>query len=144
MPRERKNAKGFTLIEVMIVVAIISILAAVALPSYREYVKESNRSEAMAELSRIMGLQERYYTNQFPPTYTSDLTSLGFSADPVISENAYYSIAASSCGTGLASCVRLTATGQNAQADDGDLRMDSLGNKERLLDGAAAWADGWD
>lgn len=54
--------QGFTLIEMMIVVAIIGILAAVAYPSYAEHVKRGNRSEGQALLSDIAAAQERYYS----------------------------------------------------------------------------------
>ena len=55
--------QGFTLIELMITVAIIAILAAVAYPSYSEYVKRGNRSEGQALLNDTAALQERYYVS---------------------------------------------------------------------------------
>lgn len=53
--------RGFTLIEVMITVAIVGILAAIAIPSYREYIARSKRSEAKAEVLKAEGWLERYY-----------------------------------------------------------------------------------
>lgn len=134
---------GFTLIEVMIVVAIISILAAIAFPSYQQYALESRRAEGTGDLTRLMEMQERYYTNQFPPTYTTTLTNLGFAADPYITESAYYSISAASCGAGIASCIALTATAQNEQDADGNLTLDSLGTKQRENVVEGTWFDDW-
>lgn len=57
-----KKAGGFTLIEVMITVAIIDILLAVALPSYSEYVKDGRRAEAQQYLMQQAGVLERNYT----------------------------------------------------------------------------------
>lgn len=124
---------GFTLIEVMIVVVIIAIISAIALPSYQNYARESRRTEGTSELTKIMGLQERYFTNRFPPSYTVTLTQLGYSADPVVTENTYYSVRASLCAgeADPSSCILLTATAQGGQADDGNLTLDSRGNKTR-------------
>ena len=60
---KRFNKKGFTLIEVMITVAIVGILAAVALPSYRSYVIRAARVAAQAELLELAGLQEKIFLN---------------------------------------------------------------------------------
>lgn len=49
----KQNMKGFTLIELMIVVAIIGVLAAIAYPSYQGYVERTNRTDMMSEMQQI-------------------------------------------------------------------------------------------
>ncbi len=70
---KRSNTKGFTLLELMIVVAIVGILAAVALPSYRKYIVRSARIAAQAELLELAGLQEKIFLNL--NSYTSCVTN---------------------------------------------------------------------
>lgn len=68
--------KGFTLIELMIVVVIIAILGIIGIPSYRAYVQRSQRTEAKDALVRLAANQERFYFQN--NTYTADLAQLGF------------------------------------------------------------------
>ena len=63
-------AHGFTIIELMIVVAIVAIIVAVGYPSYREQVMKSRRTEAMGELLELADRLERYYADQ--GTYCAD------------------------------------------------------------------------
>lgn len=62
------RGKGFTLIELMIVVAIIGVLAMIAVPSYQQYREEADRQLAIADLTKIRFSIERFYaeTNRFP------------------------------------------------------------------------------
>ena len=70
----RQRAAGFTLIELMIAVAVIAILAAVAIPQYSDYVRKSRRSDAWTMLQAAQQAQERFrLTNT---TYASDVASL--------------------------------------------------------------------
>ncbi|WP_435479212.1 type IV pilin protein [Variovorax sp. RT4R15] len=80
-PNVSGRQTGFTLIELMIVVAVVAILAAIALPGYGEYVKRSNRAEARAEMLKAEGWLERYYTenNRYSGTVTGT-TNSAFSA----------------------------------------------------------------
>lgn len=125
-----KKSKGFTLIELMIVVAIIGILAAVAFPAYQDSVRKGKRSDGQAALMDIMAKQERYYTDN--NTYTADLTDLGFEANTdgdILSTEQWYALTAAACGSGIGSCVKLTGTAQGDQANDGNLTLDSGNNK---------------
>ncbi|MEO8461477.1 MAG: type IV pilin protein, partial [Dokdonella sp.] len=73
-----KNTKGFTLIELMVVVAIVAILASIAIPSYSKYGFRTRRADAREMLMRVAAAEERFYTNG--NTYTATLSALGFSS----------------------------------------------------------------
>ncbi|KJZ00977.1 hypothetical protein TW76_01330 [Pseudoalteromonas ruthenica] len=79
--------QGFTLIEVMIVVAIVGILVAVAYPSYAEHVRKAARAEAMSAVLETANRLEQFYVDN--RVYTSDLTGVGVNT---LTESDYYSI----------------------------------------------------
>ncbi len=60
--RVSRSVDGFTLIELMLVVAIVAILSAIALPSYDEYVRRGRRADAQAQLLQVAQYLERHYT----------------------------------------------------------------------------------
>ncbi|ANP75635.1 pilus assembly protein PilA [Vibrio crassostreae 9CS106] len=75
---KRTNQKGFTLIELMIVVAIIGVLSAIAVPAYKDYVSKSELASGFATLKSIITPAELYI--QENGTLTADPTVLGVSA----------------------------------------------------------------
>lgn len=86
MKKMLKNNKGFTLIELMIVVAIIGILAAIAIPNFMSYQCKAKQAEAKSILGNMRVLQEAYFAEY--STYADDTVTLGFrtpKGDPVYS-----------------------------------------------------------
>lgn len=77
-----KKITGFTLIEVMIVVVIVAILAAIALPSYQQYVERSRRVDARETLTRIATLQERHFFQKSGYSNDVNLANFGGQTSP--------------------------------------------------------------
>jgi len=103
---------GFTLVELMAVVLIISILAAIGYPSYTEHVARSKRAEGKALLAEAATRQERYFFSN--NTYTTSLADLGFPANG-LSPNGHYElkINTNGCGSvGISGCYQLRAVNQ--------------------------------
>jgi type IV pilus assembly protein PilE len=122
-----KNQKGFTLIEVMIVVVIVAILAAIAVPSYQDSIRKTRRADAKEALTRIAALQERFF---FTNNRYGTADDLGISA---ASQEGHYIIdltapvASAACGPVDATrCFKVTATTQGAQASDTECQIFSI------------------
>ncbi|WP_280359367.1 type IV pilin protein [Pseudomonas sp. BN606] len=121
-----KNVSGFTLIELMITVAIVGILAAVAYPSYTSYVKRSNRGEAQAYLMALAQKQQQLLMDS--RAYTSIVTNLEVDEPSSVSRN--YTVTVSSIGT-TPPTFTITAAPKagTVQAGDGNLSIDQSGDK---------------
>jgi type IV pilus assembly protein PilE len=129
-----KKQTGFTLIELMVVVAIIGIIAGFAIPSYQNNVEATSRKTAMNELLSVMAAQEDYSANN--ATYAATLAALNFS-NPYDVANNSYRISIGVCpGVLISSCVLLTATPINNQGG-GPLTLNSRG--VRTQNGANGW-----
>ena len=135
--------RGITLIELMIVVAIVGILAAFVYPSYMEHVRKTYRTDGTGKLLEIMARQERHYS--LNNTYAASLSGLsGYDEDSVTSDEEKYVITAAACGSGITSCVELTASPQGTQANDtacGKFTYDSRGVKG--ITGSSSVDDCW-
>lgn len=120
---------GFTLIEMMIVVAIIGILAAIAYPSYDEYVKRGNRTEGQALLSDASARQERYFAqNNAYITADVNIAKLGLKNGNKSETNKYTLTVSKVDDDGG---YTLTAEQAFNDAKCGNLTLDALGKKGR-------------
>lgn len=132
------NQRGFTLIELMIVIAIVAILAKLAFPSYLEHLAKGRRADAQTVLMQGAQYFERIYTERGSYKKTSagtaatTLSDAGFptelTSSPVGAANSYYTISVSNWTD---SAFTLTATRTGSQSDDkcGDLTLTNSGAK---------------
>ncbi len=123
--------KGFTLIELLVAIAIIALLAAYAIPNYRQYVVQSKRAEAHARLLEVAGQFEKFYanTNAYPAGLTGGGTSLSLSSGFLQWDD--YQINLADPGDNAVWRIRAQARGQQ-NTDDTSCRniwFDSLGRK---------------
>ena len=137
---KRSIHSGFSLIELMIVVAIIAILASVAYPAYTSSIIKGKRAEGRTALTELMQQQERYMTQR--NTYLAFTNSSGtttpasaattfkvFSGDSLT--NTAYTLSAAVCSstTSIAECVMVEATPVRPDAEAGTLQILSTGQK---------------
>jgi type IV pilus assembly protein PilE len=111
---------GFTLIELMLVLAIIGILSAIAVPSYTNYIWKAKQRDGREDVYRVMAQQERYFLKNMAYTYNLGLGGIGYdvaAGEPVISPEGYYEITAIECNDDTievtTACVQILATGRN-------------------------------
>lgn len=114
---------GFTLIEMVVVLAILAIMAAIALPNYQDYVKRSRRSDAMIALERIANEQEQFYFDQ--NTYTRSLNDLSMSN---LSPDRFYSLSIATV-TNTLFIARAVAVPGSSQEGDGNFERHSTGKE---------------
>jgi|JI10StandDraft_1071094.scaffolds.fasta_scaffold695869_1 type IV pilus assembly protein PilE len=125
MKHARRSAAGFTLIEMMITVAILGILVAVGYPSYMGQLAKGRRADARAALVDLAQRMERYYTER--STYAT-ATLGGTGIYPSTSPQGYYTMSITN-KTATTFTVQATPTGSQASDACGNLTYDQAGVK---------------
>lgn len=121
-----RKSKGFTLIELMVVVAIVGILAAIAYPAYQDQVRKSRRAAAQSFLMNVAAKQQQYLIDA--RTYATTLATLGLTTPTDVSP--YYDVSFSATPT--ATTFNVIATSKGTQRKDlsgADLQLDQGGTK---------------
>lgn len=138
-----KTQNGFTLIELMITVAIIGILSAIAYPSYTQYVVKSNRAAAQGFMMTVASKQEQYMLDA--RAYAADMATLGFPASSIPTEvSKNYNITVGNiAATPPSYTVTATPIGSQLSRDTkcGALTLDQAGTKGE--GGSGTVADCW-
>lgn len=137
-PRSRAGSDGFTLVELMIVVIVVGLLAAVAIPSFTDSMRKSRRADAFAAIAAVQQAQERWRSNRasYAPLSDPDVPAngLGISGDSISS---YYTLTQSNVTASRYTVVATAKTGKS-QADDGNCKILAV----RMQEGNIAYGSG--
>jgi type IV pilus assembly protein PilE len=126
--RRITRSRGVTLVELMIVVAVISILAAIAYPAYTENALKGKRASAKARMTEVAQRLQVYYSEHgSSATYTTTLTELNYPAGTLQSEAKGHNITVAAGADGIATTYKITATPVATDARCGNLTLDHLG-----------------
>ena len=138
---KRSRTRGFTLIEMMIVVAIVAILAAVALPSYTAHVVRAARVQAQAELLELASLQEKIFLNS--NSYSASVTAAyngtsggGLGRSSGKTNDGRYTLALDISTPSQTFVLTATPASGGTQVGDGNISISESGQR---LWGSASW-----
>jgi len=134
----KQSHKGFTLIEVMIAVVILSILVAIAVPSYSKFITDSRRNDATSMLIEVAAEQQRFLSDQ--NRYATSMADLGYDSDPMPSDDGYYEITVSNPTN---STFELTATPVVGGAQESDTECGSFMLRSNGVQTADGGPDCW-
>jgi type IV pilus assembly protein PilE len=117
--------RGFTLVELMIVVAIVAILASIAYPSYTQYVIRGHRAAAQAQMMDIATRQQQFFMAN--RSYAADLAALNYALPAEVAAKYNAAVAANNAATPPTFTITFTAAG--SQTSDGNLTLNNAGVK---------------
>jgi type IV pilus assembly protein PilE len=129
----RRKTHGFTLIEMLITMAIIAIIASIAIPSYQESVRKSRRSDAQSALAGFANAMERHYTTNNNSYLGAGAPNTGAptvfpTQSPLDGASKYYNLTISvAAADGNSYTLRATPIAPGPQAGDGILELDNTG-----------------
>jgi type IV pilus assembly protein PilE len=123
----RSKHRGFTLIELMITVAVLAIIAAVAFPSYRQHVVRSKRTAAQAVMMDMANLQQQFFVANRAYADKATLQASGYTVPAEVIADYSWDVNVDPSGSMPAFRIEFTAVGP--QAPDGALTLDSHGMK---------------
>lgn len=124
------KVRGFSLIEIMVVLAIVAIIAAIAIPSYRSSALKSKRAEGIEALLQVAQNQEVLYSQT--NAYSTNAKPFAPVAATVNSKDGNYLVSVANGACGSSACFIATATAQGTQQDDSNcltISIDNLGNR---------------
>jgi len=126
MKHESSRGRGFTLIELMIALAVVAILSAVALPAYREQLRKSARAQAQAFLTDVASRQQQHLVEK--RAYAASLPALGMTVPAGVASAFGIAVVAAD---GPPPTFQLTATAAGDQAKDACavMTIDGAGNR---------------
>jgi type IV pilus assembly protein PilE len=130
--RTARPARGFTLIELMVTVAVVAILAAIALPSYLEQIARSKRSDVQTVLMEDADYMQRYYAANNTYLAANGVTpTLPATQSPKSGAGANYTITIDAAPKTTATTFSLTATPAGSMVNDkcGSFTYDNIGTK---------------
>ncbi|MEP6389105.1 MAG: type IV pilin protein [Halioglobus sp.] len=120
----KRFGRGFTLIEIMIVVAIVAVLLTVALPSFQDQIIRANRSAAQAQMLDIANRQQQYVLSNRSYMDKTTLESSGFVLDPDVLDDYTYDI---TVGSGAVPTYIITFEPYGRQANDPNMTLNEQG-----------------
>ena len=127
--RPNRSIYGFTLIELMIVVAVIALLSAIALPSYQQHVIRTNRAAAETFMLRLASLEEQYLLDAHTYAASSDVTWTSTTNLPSELQGIYTFSITKDDGPPPGYTITATPVSGTRQAQDGALTLNSQGVK---------------
>lgn len=144
-----KSSKGFTLVELMIVMAIIAILSMVALPSYRSYVVRASREAAQTEMMQMAALQEKIYLNSNSYSVAADIIGAPYNGQVggglgktggLSNDQKYTFTCPAAVCTAQSFQITATPVAGSTQAADGTITIDSTGVRQwNSANGVKTW-----